>query len=503
MNSVQLKHTTVPQSDLYAQISAAYVDNLLRWLSTRGALQGILSLECLGNPENLFSSVGSGFHSLFVEPSKAALKGPEEFGKSLGTGAVDFGAKTVGGVVGFASSVTSSAGRILTTLAADDKYSKQRSENLKNTKGLGDGIAKGATQFGRGLFEGVTGLVTQPIQGAKKGGIVGGLKGVGKGLTGLVFKPAAGAIDLVSSTMAGVEAEALGAKIQHRFRTPRHVSPFGLVQDYSPTETYGVGFLRDNFRGPVISLRGQRLVGKYAKYMYVAHHCEEDVESRQEQYHMFMILKQKILVIESENLTSKAHSSTKVTFEFDPADVLQCTPVPGRGLELKMIDSSAIMLETHADSTSAKLGQHISLVATGARALRPPPGWIPAVFERPAQVAAATKAVRPVKDAAPQELETKEFLIHENQRNFPIIGWGKKMLPSDRKHFTLVEEDGGCALLEDVNPLPSWEWAGEWVTMKGDTVDGDGWEYAIDFPRQFAKSSFMKSVSPPCLSCSG
>ena len=47
-------------------------------------------------------------------------------------------------------------------------------------------------ELGYGLFDGITGLVTQPIDGAKKEGIAGFVKGVGKGIGGIVLKPNAG-----------------------------------------------------------------------------------------------------------------------------------------------------------------------------------------------------------------------------------------------------------------------------------------------------------------------
>lgn len=46
--------------------------------------------------------------------------------------------------------------------------------------------------FGYGFFDGISGLATQPVQGAKKEGAVGAIKGFSKGIGGLIFKPAAG-----------------------------------------------------------------------------------------------------------------------------------------------------------------------------------------------------------------------------------------------------------------------------------------------------------------------
>lgn len=42
------------------------------------------------------------------------------------------------------------------------------------------------------MFDGISGLVTQPFEGAKKEGVVGLIKGFGKGIGGVVLKPGAG-----------------------------------------------------------------------------------------------------------------------------------------------------------------------------------------------------------------------------------------------------------------------------------------------------------------------
>ena len=42
------------------------------------------------------------------------------------------------------------------------------------------------------MYDGISGLVTQPIRGAEKEGTAGLLKGIGKGVAGLILKPGAG-----------------------------------------------------------------------------------------------------------------------------------------------------------------------------------------------------------------------------------------------------------------------------------------------------------------------
>lgn len=51
--------------------------------------------------------------------------------------------------------------------------------------------------FGYGLYDGLTGIVMQPLAGAKKEGAVGFLKGFGKGVGGVIFKPASGELLLL------------------------------------------------------------------------------------------------------------------------------------------------------------------------------------------------------------------------------------------------------------------------------------------------------------------
>lgn len=47
-------------------------------------------------------------------------------------------------------------------------------------------------EFGLGFYDGISGLVTQPFEGAKKQGVAGLIKGFGKGIGGVVLKPGAG-----------------------------------------------------------------------------------------------------------------------------------------------------------------------------------------------------------------------------------------------------------------------------------------------------------------------
>jgi len=62
-------------------------------------------------------------------------------------------------------------------------------------------------EFGLGLYDGISGLVTQPMKGAQKEGAAGFVKGFGKGLGGVVLKPAAAGFGIAGYTMQGVYKE--------------------------------------------------------------------------------------------------------------------------------------------------------------------------------------------------------------------------------------------------------------------------------------------------------
>lgn len=69
---------------------------------------------------------------------------------------------------------------------------------------MASGVRVAGKEFGRGMFDGITGLVTQPISGAKKEGAAGFIKGFGRGIAGVVAKPAAAVYALPAYGMMGV-----------------------------------------------------------------------------------------------------------------------------------------------------------------------------------------------------------------------------------------------------------------------------------------------------------
>ncbi|KAI1198521.1 hypothetical protein F5X97DRAFT_299379 [Nemania serpens] len=90
---------------------------------------------------------------------------------------------------------------------APNLYNDDTIRPTEKVTSFSSGLKVAGKEFGFGLFDGITGLVTQPLKGAEKEGSAGLLKGFGKGIGGLILKPAAAVWSLPAYTMAGVHAE--------------------------------------------------------------------------------------------------------------------------------------------------------------------------------------------------------------------------------------------------------------------------------------------------------
>lgn len=57
----------------------------------------------------------------------------------------------------------------------------------------------------QGVYDGVTGVFTKPIEGARSEGVEGFFKGLGRGAVGLVARPTAGVVDFASGSLDAVK----------------------------------------------------------------------------------------------------------------------------------------------------------------------------------------------------------------------------------------------------------------------------------------------------------
>ncbi|OHT04688.1 hypothetical protein TRFO_27685 [Tritrichomonas foetus] len=172
--------------------------------------------DLLFNFVGIAESFGHGFKSMLYDPIMANVESPEKFLMATkGTGELLFG--TVGSILqggeGFIRNVSS-----LISMVGDDdsSYLSTDSANLNAADTVQDGI----TAFGNGIVDGITGLITKPIEGGKKDGFVGAFTGIAKGLVGAFAKPVAGVLDLSAGVIGGVRKAINNEDGYSRYREP-------------------------------------------------------------------------------------------------------------------------------------------------------------------------------------------------------------------------------------------------------------------------------------------
>ena len=109
--------------------------------------------------------------------------------------------------------------------------------------GIQSGLKAAGKEFGYGLYDGITGLVTQPLNGAKKEGAAGLLKGAAKGIGGLILKPGASFWGLPGYTFKGIYAELQkhhGSSVQNYIIAARTAQGYEDWKNSTPEERTAV-----------------------------------------------------------------------------------------------------------------------------------------------------------------------------------------------------------------------------------------------------------------------
>uniref|UniRef100_A0A8C4LBK7 Vacuolar protein sorting 13 homolog C n=1 Tax=Equus asinus asinus TaxID=83772 RepID=A0A8C4LBK7_EQUAS len=214
----------------------------------------VLGLDVLGNPFGLIRGLSEGVEALFYEPFQGAVQGPEEFAEGLVIGVRSLFGHTVGGAAGVVSRITGSVGKGLAAITMDKEYQQKRREEMgRQPKDFGDSLARGGKGLLLGVVGGVTGIITKPVEGAKKEGAAGFFKGIGKGLVGAVARPTGGIIDMASSTFQGIQRAAESTEEVSSLRPPRLIHEDGIIRPYDRQESEGC----DLFENHIKKLEGE------------------------------------------------------------------------------------------------------------------------------------------------------------------------------------------------------------------------------------------------------
>lgn len=105
--------------------------------------------------------------------------------------------------------------------------------------GIGSGLKAVGKEFHYGFYDGITGLVTQPLKGAEKEGAAGFFKGAAKGIGGLILKPAAGIWGIPGYAFKGVYAELkkhFGSSVQNYIIAARTAQGYEEWKESTPEQ---------------------------------------------------------------------------------------------------------------------------------------------------------------------------------------------------------------------------------------------------------------------------
>ncbi|CZT47110.1 related to sterol glucosyltransferase [Rhynchosporium secalis] len=101
------------------------------------------------------------------------------------------------------------------------------------------GLKAAGKEFGYGMYDGITGLITQPMRGAEKEGAAGLFKGIGKGIGGLILKPGAAIWGIPGYTFMGIHREVrkmFGSSVLNYIISARTAQGFEDEQSATPEE---------------------------------------------------------------------------------------------------------------------------------------------------------------------------------------------------------------------------------------------------------------------------
>jgi len=270
MTGLRITHCFMTMPLLIALLTKHYSEQLhLQLIELLG------SSHVLGNPIGLLSNLGAGVFDLVNEPLVGAIKGPASFGRGVAIGMGSFVKYSVRGVANTASALIGTLGNASATLTADPEYLRKRKlGRLRQPKHVASGLMHGTRHLAKGVFDGVTGIFTKPVEGAMHGGAVGFFAGMGRGLLGTVVKPVVGALDAVATISDGIRnTTALFDEQVMPQRPPRILyGPDALIRPYGAKELSAACFL---------DTRGHLRVERHQRETYVDHMAINMQPSRQ------------------------------------------------------------------------------------------------------------------------------------------------------------------------------------------------------------------------------
>ena len=159
------------------------------------------SFAILGNPVHLVTSIKDGVTDVFREPAKNVAKGSGNMLEGVSVGTASLLGHTVSGFSGSLGGLASSFSNILSALTFDKEYLEHRRREKRKYYQQKPSIKSALSKAAKNTAEGITGIITKPVEGVRKGGARGLFEGLGKGISGVFIKPITSVFDVTSETL--------------------------------------------------------------------------------------------------------------------------------------------------------------------------------------------------------------------------------------------------------------------------------------------------------------
>eukprot|EP00792_Barthelona_sp_PAP020_P010782 TRINITY_DN4494_c0_g1_i1.p1 TRINITY_DN4494_c0_g1~~TRINITY_DN4494_c0_g1_i1.p1 ORF type:complete len:2243 (-),score=639.66 TRINITY_DN4494_c0_g1_i1:10-6336(-) len=200
------------------------------------AVKGLLSFSLIGNPITLFNSIGNGVDDFYYEPEDGEVLDLGDIASRTAGGMVSLFRNTTSGAFGVIGGFMGTLEKGLVNISMDDQFAQEHAMQRQRTEDLGSGLVEAGKSFVGGFWDGITGIVTQPIKGAEEEGFIGGIKGFGAGIIGVVAKPLAGTTAGIARIADGAQKSFSTMNKVTRSRFERALAPFKPIYAYNSIE---------------------------------------------------------------------------------------------------------------------------------------------------------------------------------------------------------------------------------------------------------------------------
>ena len=244
-----LYHVFERPSDIIQNIRKFYVTETLKQI-----YKIVGSLDLVGNPTMLISSVVSGVRDLVVTPSMTFWKSPTDpsrVGLSVAQGALSLLSHSSSGFFSVLAKIASRAGQGVAILSFDHDFivwhrnkvvleatNLNRDWKRRGVQKVEQMISRPLVDIVHGIAGGISGVFISPVKGFQQKGSVGFIHGVAIGGVGLIAKPTVGIMDALTHFTSSIHDIAKSVNVLDKRHQPairlRMPYTFGVKSILSP-----------------------------------------------------------------------------------------------------------------------------------------------------------------------------------------------------------------------------------------------------------------------------